>query len=69
MSNAWVIYLQVGGNSGKPGLIPNMVVLRMADLLKAGILRDLALGEEPAYHQLVGEVTAHQGLRLAGLRG
>ena len=25
--------------------------------------------EGPAYHQLVGGVTAHQGSRLAGLRG
>ncbi len=41
----------------------------MLDLLKVGILRDLPLGEEPASHQLVGEVTAHQGLRVAGLRG
>ncbi len=29
----------------------------------------LSLIEEPAHHQLVGGVTAHQGLRLAGLRG
>ncbi len=29
--------------------------------LKAGILRDLPLGEGPAYHQLVGKVTAYQG--------
>ncbi len=29
----------------------------------------LSLGEEPASYQLVGEVTAHQGLRVAGLRG
>ncbi len=34
-----------------------------------GILRDLSLGEKPASYQLVGEVTAHQGLRVAGLRG
>ena len=30
-------------------------------LLKVGILRDLPLGEAIAAHQLVGEVTAHQG--------
>ncbi len=30
---------------------------------------DLSLNEEPASYQLVGEVTAHQGLRVAGLRG
>ena len=29
----------------------------------------LALGDEPTSYQLVGEVTAHQGLRVAGLRG
>ncbi len=69
MSNAWVIYLQVGDNSAKAKLIPNVVVFRMKDRLKVGILRDLPLKEEPAYHQLVGGVTAYQGLRLAGLRG
>ncbi len=41
----------------------------ICDRLKTGILRDLSLGEGPASHQLVGEVTAHQGLRVAGLRG
>ncbi len=34
-----------------------------------GILRDLLLSEEPASYQLVGEVMAYQGLRVAGLRG
>ena len=29
----------------------------------------LSLNEGFAHHQLVGGVTAHQGLRLAGLRG
>ncbi len=61
VSIAWVICLRVGDNSPKGGLIPNVVVRRMADLLKVGILRDLPLDEEPASHQLVGEVTAHQG--------
>ncbi len=69
MSNAWVTYPQVGDNPGKLGLIPNVVVPCMRNGLKVGILRNLPLGEGPAYHQLVGEVTAHQGLRLAGLRG
>ena len=46
-----------------------MVAVRMNGVLKPGILRNLALGDGPAYHQLVGEVMAHQGLRLAGLRG
>ncbi len=71
VSNAWVICLQVGDNSSKGGLIPNVEVFRMEHFLKVGILLrwGLLLGEEPAYHQLVGEVMAHQGLRLAGLRG
>ncbi len=69
MSNAWVIYPQVGNNQPKGWLIPNVVFLRMERGPKAGILRDLPLEEEPASHQLVGEVTAHQGLRVAGLRG
>ncbi len=69
MSNAWAICLQVGDNSAKVGIIPDVMVCRMVDLLKVGILRDLSLGEEPASHQLVGGVTAYQGLRVAGLRG
>ncbi len=69
MSDAWAIYPSVGDNGWKRPLIPDVVLQRMLGLLKVGILRDLPLGEEPACHQLVGEVTAHQGLRLAGLRG
>ncbi len=57
MSNAWVIYPQVGDNSGKPVLIPNVVLRCISGQLKVGILRNLPLGEEPAYDQLVGEVT------------
>ena len=67
--NTWAIYLLVGDNLGKLGLIPDVVFYRMVDLLKVGIFRDLPLREEPASHQLVGEVMAHQGLRVAGLRG
>ncbi len=67
--NTWVICLRVGGNLAKAGLIPNVVLCRMAEQPKAGSLRTLPLGEEPASHQLVGEVMAHQGLRVAGLRG
>ena len=37
--------------------------------LKAGTFRGLPFKDEPASYQLVGEVTAHQGLRVAGLRG
>ena len=36
---------------------------------KLGIRKDPAQEDEPASYQLVGEVTAHQGLRVAGLRG
>ncbi len=69
MSNAWVTCPRVGDNPPKGGLIPNVVFRRMSELLKVGIRKDLSLGEGPASHQLVGEVTAHQGLRVAGLRG
>ncbi len=69
VSNAWAICPQVGDNPAKARLIPNVVLCRMAGKSKVGILRDLPLEEEPASHQLVGEVTAHQGLRVAGLRG
>ncbi len=69
MSNAWVTYPRVGNNQAKAWLIPNVDLCRMVRCLKAGILRNLSLVEGPASHQLVGEVTAHQGLRVAGLRG
>ncbi len=46
-----------------------MAPRRMAGRLKVGILRDLLLKERPASHQLVGEVMAHQGIRVGGLRG
>ncbi len=69
MSNAWAIYPQVGDNSAKAGLIPNVLPERMFRKVKMGLLRNLSLDEEPASYQLVGEVTAHQGLRVAGLRG
>ncbi len=65
----WVTYPEVGDNLPKGGLIPDMAFSRMGGVPKAGILRNLSLQEGPASHQLVGEVTAHQGLRVAGLRG
>ena len=68
-SNAWASYPTVGDNAGKLALIPDVAQDRMVLLRKAGIRKDLSLGEAPACHQLVGEVTAHQGLRLGGLRG
>ena len=69
MSNTWAICLQVEYNLPKGGLILNVIVRRMADCLKAGTRKGLSLEVEPASYQLVGEVTAHQGLRVAGLRG
>ncbi len=69
MSNAWVTYLEVRDNSAKAGLIPDVIVYRMVNGLKTGILRNPSLHEGPASYQLVGEVRAHQGLRVAGLRG
>ncbi len=50
-------------------VIPNVIVHRMVDCLKEGNLRILPLKDEPMSYQLVGEVMAHQGLRVAGLRG
>ena len=41
-------------NLGKPGLIPHMVPTQVG-------IKALALWEEPAQYQLVGEVMAHQG--------
>ncbi len=69
VSNAWATYLEVGDNLAKAGLIPNVVSQHMLGGLKAGTFRGLSLHEGPASYQLVGEVTAHQGLRVAGLRG
>ncbi len=69
VSNAWATCPQVRDNSPKGGLIPDVVLCRMAEILKVGILRNLPLREGPASHQLVGKVTAYQGSRVAGLRG
>ncbi len=41
----------------------------MVPYIKAGILRNLSQRDKPISYQLVGEVMAHQGLRVAGLRG
>ncbi len=41
----------------------------MVSYIKAGILRNLSQRDKPISYQLVGEVMAHQGLRVAGLRG
>ena len=49
--------------------MPDVIVYRMVDCLKAGNLRILSQRDKPVSYQLVGEVMAHQGLRVAGLRG
>ncbi len=67
--NTWVTCPQVGDNFSKERLIPDVNPLGIQGSLKVGIRKDLPLEEGPAPHQLVGEVTAHQGLRVAGLRG
>ncbi len=69
MSNAWVICPQVEDNPPKGGLILNVIAPGIRSCLKVGTRKGLSLKEEPASYQLVGEVTAHQGLRVAGLRG
>jgi hypothetical protein len=50
--------LLVGDNLGKLGLIPNEFAGSSLLVKKAG---QLAPKDQPASHQLVGEVTAHQG--------
>ena len=59
--NAWAICLQVEYNLPKGGLILNVIAPGIRSCLKPGTRKGLALEEEPASYQLVGEVTAHQG--------
>ncbi len=49
--------LLVGDNLGKLGLIPNKFAEGSPLVKKAG---QLAPKDQPASHQVVGEVTAHQ---------
>ncbi len=58
VSIAWITYLSAGDNSGKPELIPHTFVGSLGLIKKAG---QLAPEDRSAFHQLVGEVTAHQG--------
>ena len=58
VSNAWTTCLLAGDNLGKLGLIPNKLVDSSGLMRKAG---QLAPKDRSASHQLVGEVTAHQG--------
>ncbi len=48
VSNAWVTYPEVGDNSSKGELIPNVVPPPHVGETKGGILRDLPLLEGPA---------------------
>ena len=58
VSNAWITYLLVGDNSRKLELIPNKFTDSSDEVKKGGQLPPI---DRSAYHQLVGEVTAHQG--------
>ena len=57
--NTWAIYREVGDSSPKGELIPH-VTLGLPGLERQS-RGNLALPDEPAAYQLVGEVTAHQG--------
>ena len=57
--NTWAICREVGDSSPKGELIPHMIRDDIFPTSKPG--SNLALFEEPAAYQLVGEVTAHQG--------
>ena len=61
VSNAWAICPRVGDNSSKDGLIPDNISGSHGLEIKGGS-QGLPIGEEPASYQLVGEVTAHQGI-------
>ena len=69
MSNIWVICLEVWDSHWKRWVIPNVLGDRMVSCVKVGILRNLPLLDKPISYQLVGKVTAYQGLRVADLRG
>jgi hypothetical protein len=56
VSSTWATYPSVGDNSGKPGLIPHSVTVRMD-----GAESSNAQEDGPAAYQLVGGVTAYQG--------
>lgn len=69
VSNIWVICLFVRNSHWKRCVMPNVISHCIVACLKAGILRNLSQRDKPVSYQLVGEVMAHQGLRVAGLRG
>ncbi len=57
VSNTWETYPGVGNNSKKFELIPHTFLPS-----NGGLKKDLSLWEGLAAYQLVGEVTAHQGI-------
>jgi hypothetical protein len=62
VSNTWVMYLSAGDNNPKGLLIPHTPVGAPALIEKGGLSAKLPPIDQPASHQLVGEVMAHQGL-------
>ncbi len=69
VSNIWVICLEVRDSHSKEWVIPNVLGYCIVSCVKVGILRNLPLLDKPISYQLVGKVTAYQGLRVADLRG
>ena len=61
VSNTWVIYPQDGDNISKEVLIPDDTFGPHGPKIKGGS-QGLPLKEKPAAYQLVGGVTAHQGI-------
>ena len=63
VSNAWVTYPEAWDNPTKDGLIPHVLLGAHAPKRKDGEpARVLSFEEGPASHQLVGRVTAYQGV-------
>ena len=62
MSNTWVMYLPAGDNNPKGLLIPHSSARSPERVGKDGLSAKLSPVDQPASHQLVGEVMAHQGL-------
>jgi hypothetical protein len=58
VSNTWITFLLVRNNLPKGGLIPDKFLCDSSWRKKAGQLAPI---DRSASHQLVGEVTAHQG--------
>ncbi len=60
MRNTWATYPRVGDNTSKGVLIPHKTT-ESADSGAKGAEQSDSPEDGPAAHQLVGEVTAHQG--------